>query len=447
MRRFLYITPYFAPQSRVGALRPLKFVRHLPALGWDPVVLADLRRDDATVPALWDAVPADVAVHFDYSHVARANFERFVVQRSSAAPKPPPPPASPTRPKASTSTAVARTGARRPSLRWSPEYVPLGEHSIDIPWAYRAGARLLDQNRDLAAIVVNADPYAALIVGAMLQRRSGLPLLLDLRDPWSVCDLRRPERPGPQRALVDAMERWCVERSSVTIVNSEATEQAYRAHYGAALADRFAVIRNHADPELVSGGTASRGDRFTMLYLGTFRRHLDGDVMFKALGELRRRGLADDALTFVVTGRLGAEARALVAELGIGAWVEERAPVAYTQILPVLDSADLLVCQSNESRLRIPAKLYDYALSVRPMLMIADGRHDELRRLTTVEAGGVFADMRDVTAVADAMQAALRRGRGVERAQRASSLTTAAASAQLVRLLDRAWASRSPEPR
>ncbi len=41
MRPFLYISPYFPPDSRVGALRPLKFVRHLPSCGYRPVVLAD----------------------------------------------------------------------------------------------------------------------------------------------------------------------------------------------------------------------------------------------------------------------------------------------------------------------------------------------------------------------------------------------------------------------
>ncbi|MFT5993917.1 MAG: hypothetical protein ACI82G_002922, partial [Bradymonadia bacterium] len=35
----LYITPYFPPATKVGALRPLKFVRHLGAHGWRVVVL------------------------------------------------------------------------------------------------------------------------------------------------------------------------------------------------------------------------------------------------------------------------------------------------------------------------------------------------------------------------------------------------------------------------
>ncbi|MFT6629615.1 MAG: hypothetical protein ACJA1R_002893, partial [Flavobacteriales bacterium] len=69
----LYITPYFPPATKVGALRPLKFVRHLGAHGWRVVVLTDLRNSDATSEALWDAVPEAVDVQFAYSGRASAN--------------------------------------------------------------------------------------------------------------------------------------------------------------------------------------------------------------------------------------------------------------------------------------------------------------------------------------------------------------------------------------
>ena len=71
MRRLLYISPLFPPHTRVGALRPLKFVRHLPANGWIPTVLCDLQAKD---PVNWDLVqtiPAEVEVVRDYGPRAR----------------------------------------------------------------------------------------------------------------------------------------------------------------------------------------------------------------------------------------------------------------------------------------------------------------------------------------------------------------------------------------
>ena len=78
MRRFLYISPYFPPQSRVGALRPLKFARHLPKHGWAPVVLADLKEADAMDRSLPELVPDSTITIFDYSKVAAPNYEKYL---------------------------------------------------------------------------------------------------------------------------------------------------------------------------------------------------------------------------------------------------------------------------------------------------------------------------------------------------------------------------------
>ena len=58
LRRFLYISPYFPPQLKVGALRPLKLLRYLEPRGWAADVLCDLRRSDATGASLERLLPA-----------------------------------------------------------------------------------------------------------------------------------------------------------------------------------------------------------------------------------------------------------------------------------------------------------------------------------------------------------------------------------------------------
>lgn len=55
------------------------------------------------------------------------------------------------------------------------------------PFAIRTGLRLL-RGRPHDAIVATAPPLSPLLVGANLSRRSGLPLILDCGDQWSVDD-------------------------------------------------------------------------------------------------------------------------------------------------------------------------------------------------------------------------------------------------------------------
>ena len=404
MRKFLYITPYFPPQTRVGALRPLKFVRHLPALGWQPVVLADLCKSDGVDASLMSAVPPGVEVIRDYSRGARAAEERFVSGAVTGGAG-----RGAKRPAGPVGRAFASWASRLPTP--SPEWIPLGEHSIDIPHALRAARRVLKAHPDIALIVVNADPWAALIVGQILAKETGLPLISDLRDPWSVCELRKPNRPLPQAKLVEHLERGVVEGSARFIVNTEAAARDYRAAYPDAPSGRFVVIRNHSDPELIEAGDWAPRDVFTALFFGNFRRHVEGDVVFGVLAELRRRGVGPDALRFMVTGAVPDASRAAALAAGVSDYIDEHAFVAYREAGSFLRSADLLVSLSNTSRQRIPAKMFDYLTAPRPIVSISDSA--ELGDMLRGVAGLTHHGLDDVTGIADAFQAALANGRQV----------------------------------
>lgn len=422
-RTLLYITPYFSPATKVGALRPLKFVRHLAEHGWRAVVLADLRPTDATHAALWDAVPSDVDVHFRYSAGAGAQLER-ALRNTGPAPAP---------------KAAPKRKIEAPSwLQWSPEYVPLGEHGPRIPGALRA-ARELAKRTAFDAVLVNADPYAAMLVGARIAAELGVPVVHDLRDPWSVCDLRRPRRPALQRRLVDRLERSAIEASACTILNTETTLAAYRAHYADLPADRFACIRNHGDASLVEGAPRAVRDPaapFTILFLGNFRRFLQGDALLGGLAALRDAGFGPDAVRFAVTGHVTDEAREHAARLGVAAYLEARPFVPYVEIGAAMDAADLLIA-NIPSRMRVPAKLYDYALSRRPILALGDADHTELRSLVDRLPGARFAASTDSTAVATAMRAAVDDGKAVSIDRSETGLDSATATAKLATILNR----------
>lgn len=425
MRKFLYITPYFPPLSRVGALRPLKFARHLPGMGWTPVVLCDLWRGAATDPELLDVVPEDVVVCRDYTRRAVPAWERFL-----ATPENPP-----------ESVGSSRPGLERLVPDWltNPELVPLSDHAPYMRYSTRTALRLT-QAHDFSAVVVNADPHEALLVGAAVSKQTGLPLVLDLRDPWSVCELRRPMRPFWTRWAVDRLERRCVEQANRVVLNTEATLAAYRAHYCDLAEDRFTVIRNHGDRGLIGVGEGPRFGTFTMLFLGHFRRFVEGDVLLRGLAELKQRGVSAEGLRLVVTGRIPPATRDLAEQLGVADYLEKHEFVPYTHIGPVMEAADLLVLLNNRTVQRIPAKFYDYVMTSRPILAVAD--NPELHHLVDGLVGGVAVGLDDAAGVADAVQRVMAQpGGGAERApEDAEAFSTATASRAMARVLDEACA-------
>ena len=431
LRQFLYITPYFPPQTRVGALRPLKFARHLPKSGWQPVILADLRPDDTIDAELLKACPGDIIVSRTYARDQDDSPSQAAVNIESL-------PKRSTRQRSGWRERLATWDDYASRQRWypGPEWLPLGRHSLDMPHALRAARKLLEQHPSCEAIVVNADPYASLLVGAYLAQESGLPLISDLRDPWAPCELRRPQRPAPQRAIVDRMERYVMERSTFVILNTERTLNDYRTWYADLPPERFTCIRNHADAELIAGGRfpAAPDDLCRLLFLGNLRRFVEGDNLLEALAIAIQEGSHQPRrFELMISGQITPEARRKAEELGIAEHLVAHPFVPYTQVGRFMDTAHGLIALNNATVQRIPAKLYDYLTSERPIIVIAN--NPEIEALVAPYPGVELVGLTDVRALATAMLKIRDMG-SVRIPRKLGELGSAAASERLANLLN-----------
>ncbi len=423
MRKFLYISPYFPPQSQVGALRPLKFVRHLPAQGWLPVVLADLWPTDGVDADLPRFVPPEVAVTYDYSRRAAPTFAAL---QSGALTK---------------SRAVATVQRVKwherllPKWLQDPDLIPLGEHSPDMPWAYRAALKILKKNPEIEAIVVNADPFAAAVVGAQLHRKTGLPVIQDFRDIWAPCKLRRPRRPGPQRWLEDRLERFCFENAAHMVINTQVSLDDYRAFYPDMAPEKFSLIRNFYDAELVSHGSHPGFDRFTLLHLGNFSRFRIADPLVRALAGAVALGVPREAIQVVSTGAFGGDALKLAETLGVRDLLQLEPPVPYHKVGALCQAADVLVyvAEPNADQ-RIASKFYDYLGARRPILSVSDNPESDAI-LRDHDAGAQFA-IRDVDGMAQYILREFTAGRQRVVDRSVAGLTAPEAAARLAEILN-----------
>ena len=419
MRQFLYITPYFPPQTQVGALRPLKFVRHLPLAGWQPIVLCDLWPTDAMDPSLEAMLPPEVVVVRDYSRRARPTYARMAEIAAQGK-----------RPKAQPKWH------ERILPKWlnNPELLPLGEHSPDMPHALVAARQVLKDYPGIEAILVNADPFAASLVGARLKRETGLPLIQDFRDIWAPCKLRRPRRPLPWRWLEDKLERVCFEAADHILINTDLSLRDYLLHYPDLPKERFSVLRNHFDAELVAHGTHPGFDRYTLLHLGQFSRFRVADPLVLVVAELVRRGVPRDALQVVSTGAFGTDALAMAATLGVAELFRQGKPLPYHEIGAILHAADLLVMIAEpDADQRIASKFYDYLGARRPMLAISD--NPESAQILSQHGAGEQFGHREVQEMADFVQRELAQGRQRTVDRDLHDLSSEAATARLAQVM------------
>ncbi len=380
MPSLLYITPYFPPQSRVGAWRPLKFVRHLRAFGWEPRVWTDFPKGAATDASLLEHLPPDLPIDYSWSSGARTRHARWLAGGTGATTRP-------------------RTPNSKPRTWFdSPELIPFGEHLFDMAHALRRGRELLRAHRP-DAMLVNMDPFAGAEVGRRLSREFGVPLVLDFRDPWAWCDLRRPIRPWPSRLIVDRYEGKALEVCRAAIFNSANTVAVYRERYPD-LAHKFHFIRNFHDAELMDHGTAPVFEAPTVVMMGNLRRFIEGTEYFEALAVLKVRGVGPDRIRFAQYGQVLPDTPATIARFGVEDYVMLGGQLPYNRVLPVLKQAAGLLIPDIQGTMRLPSKFFDYVVAGRPML--AFDRNPELNAMVT-ETGGLLVSPGQPEALADAL--------------------------------------------
>ena len=176
MRTVMMIAFLFPPSFSIGAKRPLRFARRLPAHGWRPLVFtAPLGTPSERDDTLLDALPPGLRVVRDYAPAwmwAVRNLGDTVDRRL--------------RPHTGArfdSGAAAGTAGRLAGYleHLAERLVPLDSVVAFLPHALAEASRLIAAERP-DAIYVSAYPCSALVLGALLKRRHGVPLVGELRD-------------------------------------------------------------------------------------------------------------------------------------------------------------------------------------------------------------------------------------------------------------------------
>ena len=422
MPHCLYLSSAFPPIAQVGGLRAYKFARHLPAAGWRVTVLC------APVPAataddgLLAQLPADVRVVRGWGRPEDA----LVDERSEAGLF--------DGSGATSSPLRGRLAAlRRKQL--PPDFLPLGRREIPRAWHGLAAAEAVIEEERPDVILASIDPEATMVAGARLSQRHGIPLVLDFRDPWATCDLRRGARWPLQRRLVDAIERGAVEQAAAVIWNTETARSVASEHYGPSLAAKFSVVRNHHDSGLIGRSVAQQPDAqgpFRLLILGRLRKYVEGAVLFRALALLRAAGVTAEQLLVEIAGTVPVESVRFATELGVGDLVKVKGSVPHAEIGEAMARADLLLALTHASMQRIPSKLYDYLATDLPVVVLAD--NPEIAAMTAEFAGVSQLSLSDDAGLAASLSAALSE-RGARFVRDASAFDSQVATAALSAIL------------
>ncbi|MBK7674436.1 MAG: glycosyltransferase [Candidatus Accumulibacter sp.] len=368
MKRILMIGYHFPPLAgSSGIQRTLRFVQHLPSFGWQPLVItANVRAYERISDDLMADVPTDTIVH----------------------------------------RAFALDTARHLSL--GGRYVGwMARPDRWVSWrfdAVRVGLRMIKRYRPDA--IWSTYPIAtAHLIGADLNRRTGVPWLADFRDP--MAQEGYPEDPLLWQSF-KRIEMEAVRNARLSLFTTPGAARVYRQRYPE-VAERIVVLENGYDEESFSfvqleHHAPINPGAITLLHSGiVYPAERDPTELIVALRVLKESGqLVVGTLKIRFRAPVHVQPlRALAQTHGVEDFIECCPPIAYRDAIAEMLRADgLLVMQAANCNEQIPAKIYEYLRARRPIVALTDPAGDTA---TTLAAAGVkdIVPLDSATAIAD----------------------------------------------
>jgi glycosyltransferase involved in cell wall biosynthesis len=410
MKKVLMVAYHFPPLAgSSGIQRTLRFAQQLPEFGWEPIVLtADPRAYERTSDDLMRELPAGLRV---------------------------------TRAFALDTARHLSIGGRYPGFLARPDRWMTWRFG-----AISAGLGLIRQHAP--QVVWSTYPIAtAHLIGDALSRRTGLPWIADFRDPMAQDGY--PADPATWRSFKTIEER-AVGAARRSVFTTPGAAREYRRRYPG-VADRIVVLENGFDEESFAGLEQDaareplRPGAVTLLHSGiVYPSERDPTQFLQAIARMVEAG---DLRAGELTVRFRAAGhddllRALAQRFGIEPFVELMPPIPYREALQEMLRADaLLVLQAANCNEQIPAKLYEYVRTGRPIVALTDPAGDTAG---VVRAAGLDAIARldsaaDIAALLARFIASVRAGTArLPAADYVAAASRRGRARELAALLDRA---------
>ena len=289
------------------------------------------------------------------------------------------------------------------------------------------------------AIITCGPPHMAHEAGRRLAQRTGLPLVVDLRDPWSMVE-RLPHvfDSAIWYRLATFYERRVVARASLIVMNTTRAQDAMQALYRSKQS-RIVAVMNGYDEEASCAVHAER--KFIIAYAGAVYLDRDPRVLLKAVArvvsslELTPGEIGTEFMGHVESYQ-GISLRSLADAEGIADYVRILGPSPRDAALEFLSRASVLVSLPQDSDMAIPSKIFEYMQFDAWILAIA--QRGSATELLLRDSGANVVAPDDLEGMTEALISRFRQHRqGTRPARLAAGMSFASRRAQAALLFDR----------
>jgi glycosyltransferase involved in cell wall biosynthesis len=367
--RILVLSWYFPPRNTIAGLRVGKMAAWLAGRGHDVHVLTAADAGDDT--SLEVELPDSCITRVAPLEWGPLSVEIEPAEVAARYPRP---------------VALMRSALR------DLVYVP-DRYVLWLPRALRVGRELVERWRP-DVILASGPPNSVLLGAYLLARRTGVKLVLDIRDPW--LDNNYVPRSRMRTLLERPLEQRALAAAAGFVTVTEPWTRAYSARFGVPAE----TVYNGWDPRDFDGIDAAYvpgPGPLVILHAGSiYVGRRDPTPLFAAM---RALGLGPDDVRVRFVGADADQVMPLAEANGVAAAVEVRGRVPYHEALAEQMRADVLLLlqwADPSDHANLPGKLFEYLASQRPILDIGYAGGAAARLIHGRKAGLASSDPAEI---------------------------------------------------
>jgi hypothetical protein len=367
MKKILLIAYHFHPDAAVGALRTIKYAKYLPKFGWQPHVLTTQPRYYRNLDYRTGKWPLPDDLYKRLSSMFSRESDNRSTKREQI--------------RTSDPNAAEKT-ADMPAWK---KFL----HSLSItpdvnagwfpPAAWKA-VRLIRQHR-YDIIYTSGPPQTCHLVGLAASKLTGVPWVLDFRDPWHEPQRKHPFAQAWWTNFQERYEARSVRQAHRVITTTDEWRDALIERHHPDLDDKCLSIVNGFDEEdfreIADTPRERASKRITFLHAGTLYYGRDPYALLTAAGELQQEGaIGAEEAALVFRGILDVDRDridSITTKYGMHSSVSIKPPVPRTDYIDLLLNSDILILfQGSAASVHIPAKAFEYLASGKQILVLTD---------------------------------------------------------------------------
>ncbi|MBD0405419.1 glycosyltransferase [Flammeovirga sp. EKP202] len=383
MKKVLFITYYFPPCGGISIIRPLKLIKYLRSVGWEPVLVTP---KDAHYPTIDKGLINDFPQ--DIERIEVPIWEPYSLYKKFTA-----------RPK-DENVMNALVVKDEKSKRWKDRLSVFIRSNFFIPdarkfWVKKAVNQLSEylENNHVDAIFTEGPPHSVTLIGARLKEKFNIPWLSDYQDPWTQIDYYKELILTPWADQYHhKLEKFCFDQADATVIVSKAWKKdledigAHNVHtipWGFDPND-FSEIEN----------IDANNSKFIMTHLGLAGHDRVPNELMEAVVELAKESEEfKEKFQLQFIGQIDKE---------ILDCFEENKPLGVFKHIPQLSRNEalkhgkessvllLLLNKADNASGRIPGKLFEYLALDRNILLLGNKKGNSAEIVLETNMGTCF---------------------------------------------------------